>query len=130
MALARFTLWFSALAWAAFGAMLLVFPERLGGVGLVVDSSLARVEVRGFYGGLELGIAAFLAWSALAPSRFRAGLMGALLIIGGLAAGRIVGFALEGAVEPVMLPYLGAELGGAVLAAVALARLPRAPHGA
>ena len=58
MNFARFILAGSALAWAGFGLLFFVSPENLDGVGLVVDNAVARAEVRAFYGGLELGIAA------------------------------------------------------------------------
>ena len=83
MRLARGVLWLSALVWAGFGLMLLVWPQRLSGVGLNVDNSLARVEVRGFYGGLELAIAALLGWSAMSEERVRFGLVGSALLLAG-----------------------------------------------
>ena len=93
---ARAVLLLNAAAWAGFGLWLLMDPTGLGGVGLVVDSPLARIEVRGFYGGLELGIAAFLFWSAAAPRRVSAGLLLAALAVGATATGRLLGIALEG----------------------------------
>lgn len=96
MTFARWILTLSALAWAGFGVVLLVAPEQLSGVGLPVGNADARIEIRGFYGGLELGIAAFLGWCLAAPERLRHGLMCAALTVGGLAAGRVVGFVIEG----------------------------------
>jgi hypothetical protein len=125
---ARVVLGLSVLAWAGFGLMLLVWPERLAGVGLEVVSPLARVEVRGFYGGLELGIAAFLLWSLAAAERMRAGLMLGGLALGGTALGRLVGIALEGGtIDAGMWGFVALEVAGSALCVIAFARLGGAP---
>lgn len=123
MRFARVVLGLSSLVWAGFGLMLSIWPERLDGVGLTVDSPLARIEVRGFYGGLELGIAAFLAWCAAAKSaeRVRAGLVLTAAVLGGTAVGRLVGVALEGgSTTPQMWSFVALELTGTTLAVAAL----------
>jgi hypothetical protein len=121
---ARAVLVLSVLAWAGFGAMLLVWPERLAGVGLEVATPLARVEVRGFYGGLELGLAVFFAWCAMSVHRFRPGLVLCGLALGGTAAGRLVGIALEGGTTTAgMWGFVALELSGAALCVAALVRL-------
>lgn len=126
MRLARTVLVLCSAAWAGFGVMLLVWPHRLDGVGLQVDTALARIEVRGFYGGLELGIAAFLAWSALRTARLRSALVLAALTLGGTALGRLVGIALEGgSTTAQMWTFATMELVGAALASTALVRLGR-----
>lgn len=128
MALARAVLVLAVLAFAGFGIMLLIWPERLAGVGLQVDTALARIEVRGFYGGLELGIAAFLAWCATSPHRFRPGLTLAALALGGTAAGRLVGIALEGGTTTgAMWSLVALELTGVALSVVALRALSKSP---
>jgi hypothetical protein len=130
MAFARAVLVLSVLAWAGFGTMLLVWPERLGGVGLEVVSPLARIEVRGFYGGLELGLAAFFAWCLAATDRFGPGLMLGALALGGTAAGRLMGIALEGGTTTgQMWGFVAVEAAGASLCVAALVRLPRAQEG-
>jgi hypothetical protein len=126
MTFARVVLGLSVLAWAGFGLMLLVWPERLAGVGLEVASPLARVEVRAFYGGLELGIATFLIWSLASAERIRSGLMLGGLALGGTALGRPVGTALEGgAIDAGMWGFVALEVAGAALCAIALGRLGR-----
>lgn len=129
MRFARVVLVSSALVWAGFGLMLGIWPERLAGVGLVVDSALGRIEVRGFYGGLELGIAGFLGWCAAAKSaeRMRAGLVLAAAALGGTALGRLVGVALEGgSTTSTMWTFVALELAGTTLAIAALVGLRRA----
>ena len=50
----------TAAIWAALGAWLLIWPDRLPASFGVASSPAMRTEVRAFYGGLELGIAACL----------------------------------------------------------------------
>ena len=59
--LARTMLWLSALLFAAFGAFLLIDPGGMEKLGLPLAVPRWRTEIRAFYGGLELGLAAFLA---------------------------------------------------------------------
>jgi len=113
MNVTRIYLVLSALIWAGFGVVMLVNPD-LTGVGLEVANPDGRIEIRGFYGGLELGIAAFLFWAAKATARHRAGLMAATLIIGCLAAGRVVGIAIEGGTSAMMMTFLSLEVVAAV----------------
>ena len=128
MRFARVVLGLSSLVWCGFGLMLSIWPERLGGVGLSVDGALARIEVRGFYGGLELGIAGFLAWCAIAKTaeRTRAGLVLTAAALGGTALGRLVGIGLEGgSTTAQMWSFVALELAGTALAVAALVRLGR-----
>jgi hypothetical protein len=120
---ARAILIFSAVAWAGFGVALLIRPD-LTDVGLQVMNPDGNIEIRGFYGGLELGIAAFLSWSAMQPARYRSGLMAAILIVGCLASGRIVGIVIEGGTSALILGFLSCEIVGAGLGIWALRGLP------
>lgn len=117
---ARIVLLLNAAAWLGFGLMLLIAPTRLDGVGLVVDNPLGRIEVRGFYGGLELGIAAFLCWSAARRDRLSAGLLLAALAVGATATGRLIGIALEGGQTTAsMWTFVAIEATGCVLSLAA-----------
>jgi hypothetical protein len=66
---ARAFLLLGAAVLAAYGVVFLLSPAVLGGlVGLGFEDPNAFVEIRAFYGGLELGLAAFLLWAALRPA--------------------------------------------------------------
>lgn len=84
----------SAAVWAAFGVWLFADPAALSHVGVVVETPSARTEVRAFYGGLELGVAAFLAWCLL-TDEVRAGLAAALAAILTVGLCRTAAAALE-----------------------------------
>ena len=53
--------WFTTLVWLGFGVWLLLRPDDLLASFDAVSTPALRTEIRGFYGGLELGIAATLA---------------------------------------------------------------------
>ena len=118
----------SGLAWCGFGIWLWLFPETIGGVGLHVEGATGRVEVRAVYGGLELGLGAFLLWTAAHPSRYRVGLVAALFFVSGIAIGRASGIALEGFVarEAIWL-FLSIEVVAALVTATLLYRSDSPP---
>ena len=100
-----------AIGFLAFGLWLLVDPAgALGKIGIEARNGTGLVELRAFYGGMELGLGLFLAWCALRPEWRQAGLWLVLLamLLGGAALGGYLGWAL--------LWELGfAALGGAAL---------------
>jgi hypothetical protein len=99
MKLQRGLLALSAIAFGGFGGWFLLSPSALADLAEIgVSGPSARAEVRAMYGGLELGVAAFLFWAWLRPERVAIGLWAALFAFGGLAAGRAAGIALEGGV--------------------------------
>ena len=69
MQFGRMVLGMSAVGWLGFGVWLYANPLNLVEVGLTADTGLGRTEVRAFYGGFEIGIAAFLLWCALRRER-------------------------------------------------------------
>jgi hypothetical protein len=83
-----------------FGCAYLVAPEpmaRLG--GLAVTRPEAVAELRGYYGGLQVGMGV-LFFLGLARPRFAdAGLRAAAVLFAGNAAGRLLGVALAGGVD-------------------------------
>lgn len=119
----RALLGIAAAVFGGIGVWTLVDPVGpLADVGVAPLDARGLVEIRAMYGGLELGMAAFLTWCAADPARVRVGLAGATLTIGGLGTARTVSWlALQP--EGWLLPALCAvELGGAVAGAVVLAR--------
>lgn len=122
---ARVVLWFAAASFLAFGAWLLISPEGMTQMGLPLGSQDWRIEIRAFYGGLELGLAAFLALCARRPAWSLPGLLAAALILGGIGAGRLIGMLADG-FKTSMVLAMALELGSAALAAAAAAKESRA----
>lgn len=81
----------SALIYLGIGIWCIVDPVgTMADVGLVVEGANGAIEVRAMYGGLELGMAAFLLWCAIAEERVRTGVVAVTLSIGGLGLGRML----------------------------------------
>jgi hypothetical protein len=111
-----------ALGFLGFGLWLLSDPAALEKVGIGATSKVGTVELRAFYGGMELGLGLFLAACLLKPEWRVAGLWLVLLANGGAGLARLLAAWLGGAA---LAGYLGWallwELGFAALAGLALA---------
>ena len=104
--LEHLTLGSAALILAGYGVVFFVSPQVLAGlVGLEFTRPDAPVEIRSFYGGLELGIAAFIAVCALRTALVPAGLLFCALAFSFAGAARLLGvlqFGFVDATQPVV----------------------------
>ena len=130
MRLARLSLALAALAFASFGSALLLRPGLVSLVGVELLRPAAATEIRAFYGGLELGLAAFFTYAATQPSWLRAALVAQVASLGGIALARGLGLLVDASAEPLVLAFGALEGAGALLGVVALVRLerPRCPY--
>lgn len=112
----------AGLGFLGFGVAIVAAPATvLSPVG-VSATAAGWVELRAFYGGLELGLgAALLACAARAAWR-RPGLWLVVLGNGGIALARILGIVATGEFTPFFAWALAWELGFTLAAALALAR--------
>ncbi|TDP75242.1 DUF4345 family protein [Bradymonas sediminis] len=91
----------SALILTAYALAFLVYPELLGRlVGFSHHSPNTLVEVTAFYGGLELGLAAFLFWSSNDETRVFSGLKTLFFVFFTAGVARAVGIARFGFEDP------------------------------
>lgn len=104
--------------------------SALAGVGVEAASAAGLIELRAFYGGLELGLGTFLLGCAALPGWRPAGLWLILLSHAGIAAVRLIGIAASGVYTPFFGWALAWELGLAALAAAALWLRDRRPETA
>ena len=81
-------------------------------------------EIRAFYGGLELALAAFFFYALRRPAWIVPALVLQALALGATAAARLYGI-IGGGTTEIMLALLAAEAAGCALAIVALSRLDR-----
>lgn len=110
---------FTAAVFGVLGVACAVAPERMAAsVGLAASSGTAKAEVMAMYGGLELGIAAFLLHCM--GRDLDLALRFVALSLGGLGALRLVGMLLHGGDWALLGFFLASELGGAALALVLL----------
>lgn len=119
----------TAAAFGGFGVVLLLDPGLLATVGVEVSRPAGAVELRGFYGGLELGMAIFFAIALLRRAWWRPALLAQVLALGGAAAGRVFGILVGGGGEPLIYMLLLAEATAAVVGLLALRVAPRPPAG-
>jgi hypothetical protein len=91
----------SALILAVYAFAFLVTPELLGDlVGFTHYSPNTLVEITAFYGGLELGMAIFLMWSAADKSRVRYALMMLFFVFLTAGVARLFGIIRFGFEDP------------------------------
>ncbi len=117
----------SAVVYAGIGLAAVADPVGLmAPVGVTVLDDRGVVELRAMYGGLELGMAVFLAACLRDEARARVGLLAATLTLGGLGSARALAWWVaqpEGVLMPALMVV---ELGGAALGALVLQRRPAA----
>jgi Domain of unknown function (DUF4345) len=89
------TLGLGALAFAAFGVQWLANPIAMAQpLGIILTNGDATSDARAVYGGLELGMAMFLAYSCWSPKRRTQGLAAGALTLLGLGTARLIGILL------------------------------------
>lgn len=125
MSLNTLSLALTALAYGGFGAWLLVSPSSMEAVGLALTTPAGYTEIRAFYGGLELGCAAFFVLAALRPGWHIPGLVLQATSLGGAALGRVAGLVIDGTRDGLVYGLLAAEAFAAVVALALLWRTVR-----
>jgi hypothetical protein len=122
MLFSRILLGLLGLMFLGFGAAFLARPSQMGQmVDIELTQPTGRMEIRAFYGGLEIGLGGFLLVCAIAGAWIQPSLVIAGLACAGPALGRVVGLLVDGKPRPVIYGILAFEIGCSVLVAIALA---------
>jgi hypothetical protein len=130
MKLARAVLVFAALVFFTFGMGFLLVPVQWAeAVDIALPTALARTDLRATYGGLEIGVALFLALCAVRAEWVRPGLVALMLAAGGFGAGRLAGIVVERSAGPLMLGFALLEWTIVGVTLYLLRRLDRATAG-
>ena len=120
--LGKVILWVSALAFIPYGLLCLFSPTVPADfAGLAIISGDGFAEMGAMYGGLQTGYGLFCLWGALRGDLYRPALLSLLLLVGGLALGRL--YSTLTGIEPVGGYTWGAmafEFLMAILAGIAL----------
>lgn len=118
MRVAQFLLWLAVAIFGGFGLAFTLWPAQLAGsVGIMLRVTTAQTDFAATYGGMQLGLAAFLAWCAIAEERVIAGLVAAGCALAGSGVVRLIWIAATGGfVAPLMWQLAAIELAGAVVA--------------
>jgi hypothetical protein len=110
-----------AVGFLGFGLWLLADPVgALAKIGIATSSKTGEIELRAFYGGMEIGLGLFLAWCVFRPEWQQSGLWLVLLTNGGAGLARLIGIAAAGSFGSYLGWALAWELGFASLAGLAL----------
>ncbi|MDJ0656027.1 MAG: DUF4345 family protein [Xanthomonadales bacterium] len=118
----RIVLLVSGLGFIGFGTWVLVDPiGAFQNMNLAMpDEASIRIELRSFYGGLEIGLGLFLLGCLGHPSRINTGLWLTAAAFGTIGVVRLAGMLTEGYASPTFWAALGTELGLAIAALIAL----------
>jgi hypothetical protein len=111
----------SSLSLLGFGIAITYAPlEVMAMAAVEAEGAAAAVELRAFYGGLELALGALVLICAWYPARRRDGLWLSLFIFAGIGLTRAAGMLWEDVSSGFLQLALAVELGTAALAALAL----------
>jgi hypothetical protein len=100
MLFARVVLVIQLLALAGLGLAYFVRPHEMANLsGMLLMAPAAATDVRAYYGGLQLGLAAFIGLSLVRLDLIRAALILLVLVYSALALARIGGLWLDGGAQ-------------------------------
>ena len=122
-------MWLNAALFVVFGIGFIVAPALLSQLitGATPGTTSALIDLRATYGGMALGIGLFWGYCARRPGTLRIGLLSSLLVLVGIALGRLVGMIVDGSPNTFMFVLLAAELLFIGLVALALRRTSETP---
>ncbi|MEK7729472.1 MAG: DUF4345 domain-containing protein [candidate division KSB1 bacterium] len=93
---------------------------------LVVDIPVTTIDAKHVFRammGLYLGMASFWGLAIYSPQFSRAAVISAICFMLGLACGRMLSLLVDGVASPLLLVYLGLEVGMAALGVLVLRRI-------
>lgn len=100
MLFARIVLMIQIVALAGLGLAYFIRPEEMASFsGALLMGNAAVTEVRAYYGGLQLGLAAYLAMALTRLDLLRPALTLLTLLYAALALGRVAGLWLDGGAQ-------------------------------
>lgn len=91
----RYFLAFVAAVFGLFGLLYMIEPANLSQMAGLQANASGLTDIRATYGGFQLGFCFYLLWIVLSEQRL-AGLVACALVSGFVAAGRILGLAVDG----------------------------------
>lgn len=100
MLFARLLVIVQLLVLAGLGLAYFIWPQEMANIsGTLLMTPAAVTDVRAWYGGLQLGLAAFLGLALSSPALLRAALTLQVLLLSTLLLARIGGLWLDGGVQ-------------------------------
>lgn len=109
-----------------FGSAYLVVPRTMAALGgIAITRPAAEAELRGYYGGLQVGMGILFFSGLFRPELARVGLWAAAILFAANGLGRSFGIALAGAVDSFNASGVLFEFGFAAAAAYLLRASPQ-----
>jgi hypothetical protein len=109
---------FMGLTTFGFGSTYIVAPQTMAALGgLAITRQAAEAELRGYYGGLQIGMGILFFSGLVKPSMVRVGLAAAAILFAGNGLGRLLGIAMAGAVDSFNVSGVVFEIGFSAAAA-------------
>ncbi|MCW8193700.1 DUF4345 domain-containing protein [Proteobacteria bacterium 005FR1] len=93
-------------------------PGTVAPLGIALESASALTEIRATYGGMMIGVAVFLSYTA--TYRVREGLIATIAMLGSIGIVRLYGIVFDQSQVLIQFSLLGVELGLTALAIVLL----------
>jgi hypothetical protein len=114
----------TAAIFALYGLGFVFVPSQLSLLvtGAAPATAAALTDMRATYGGMSIALGVVFFVLASKPQSIRLGLAAVLVVMLGMAFGRVVGLIIDGSGNPIMYAYLALELGAATAAAFLLNR--------
>ncbi len=114
----------NAVLFLAYGLGFVFLPEAMSRLvnGSAPTAVSALIDMRATYGGLSVAVGGLLFLLASNRGVVRQGLAGVVLLMAGMAGGRLYGIVVDGAPNTVMYWYLAFEVAMALIALWALMR--------
>ena len=126
----RVFLYFFAAVFIVYGVAGFLDPvSSVANMGIIIDNTHAKIEVRATYGGLLVGLGFLFAYSANSDSSIRFGLVAIICILTTVGLSRLYGIMVDGDNEAIQWNFLIMELVGAVIAALILFLHPSVKDG-
>lgn len=124
MKIRKFILGYYAVLFLAFGVAGLFLPEKITDlIGYEILSSSAKIEFMATYGGLFLGLGAFMLFCT--RNNITIGLISVLFTMGAMLLTRLAGYSFIGGADTIQSIYLAGETFTVVLVAFLLINQPR-----
>jgi len=120
-------LWVNGAAFVGYGLACIVSPGLAAGyAGFELGGVSGTVEVIAMYGGLQTGFGVLMILGAAKPGMRDTALWALAVVVGSLAAGRLIGLVVHGT-SAYNFGALGYEVTVSILAAIALRQGASAP---
>lgn len=114
----------NAVLFLLYGIGFIFFPEAMAQMvsGSAPSQTSALIDMRATYGGMSAGIGLLLFALGNGQAMARKGLLGVVLLMVGMASGRLYGIVVDGSPNLTMHIYLGLELAMATVAIWAMSK--------